>query len=169
METSTEKLSTALGALTELEGRLTFQISRLSKLLDTHAKGLLGKHGLNLPSYRLLMVTKLFEELTVSDLSSITAIDRAQVSRTVAELQQSGFIETRQDPFHKKRKLLRISTEGDQKLSTVMPELLARQRSLASQLTDEELTHLHSSIRKLSKFALERIEQAPEDYEPGNE
>ncbi|MDT0683564.1 winged helix DNA-binding protein [Roseicyclus sp. F158] len=140
-----------LRALSELETRLSFRVSRLSKLLDNHATRELAGKPLNLTGYRILMVLKIFRETSAAELSRLMVIDRAQVSRSVAELTGAGFLVERSDPTNKRRKLLRLSDKGKRELGSVRSKFEARQSLFEELLTEREMEGLYAAIDKLSR------------------
>ncbi len=140
-----------LAALAQLERHLSFRISRLSKLLDNQATRLLGESRLTLTGYRILLVLSIFRETTAADLSRLMVIDRAQISRAVAELVREGCIADRPDPTNRRKRLLRVAEKGEVELDMVRPRFLKRQSRLESLLTEGELGGLTTAIDRLSR------------------
>ena len=140
-----------LAALAELERHLSFRISRLSKLLDNQATRLLGESRLTLTGYRILLVLSIFRETTAADLSRLMVIDRAQVSRAVAELVREGFVSDRPDPTNRRKRLLRVAGKGGEELDKVRPGFRNRQVRLETLLTEGELRGLTAAIDRLSR------------------
>lgn len=87
---SADRLELRLAQLRELEKVLTFRIARLGKLLDMQSGQMLSELALPLTHYRILLVASIFGEISVSDLSRTMAIDRAQISRSAAEMQRTA-------------------------------------------------------------------------------
>ena len=146
-------------ALTRLEERLTFRISRMSKLLDTHTSRQLAGSGLNLTAYRILMVLSLFKETSAADLSRLMVIDRAQISRSVAEMIAGGLLQERPDPASKRRKLLSLTDAGERALSVVAPGIASRQKDLQDGLEPQELAGLVAAIDKISRHLAQELDQ----------
>ena len=153
-----QRMADRLRALTELEQRLSFRISRLSKLLDTHAARQLAVHGTGLTSYRILMVLGIFGETTAADLSRLMVIDRAQISRSVSELMAQGLLDQQPDGANRRRKLLRLSEAGRAALGTFEPGLLERQKVFEELLDPEELRGLTSAVDKITRYLAETLE-----------
>ncbi|MHA3977512.1 MarR family winged helix-turn-helix transcriptional regulator [Halovulum sp. GXIMD14794] len=160
-----------LESLAELEKRLSFRISRLSKLLDGHATKYLAQHGLGLTWYRILMVLGIFGETTAADLSRLMVIDRAQISRAVSDLLARGFLIQQEDPTNRRRKLLNLTEAGRALLAEVQPQLEARQKVFVDLLEDSELEALRGAIDKISRhlaIELEQPDAAPSSLPPGD-
>ena len=147
-----DQVRARLEALSEMEERLSFRITRLSKLLDSHATRQLAGSRLNLTAYRIVMVLNIFKETSAADLARLMVIDRAQVSRSVSELIALGLLTERPDPTNKRRKLLRLTEEGQAELDLVAPHLIRRQKMFNTLLTDDEMAGLSSAIDKLSRY-----------------
>ncbi|MCZ4260355.1 DNA-binding MarR family transcriptional regulator [Limimaricola soesokkakensis] len=167
-----QRMADRLRALAELERRLSFRISRLSKLLDTHAARQLAVHGTGLTSYRILMVLGIFGETTAADLSRLMVIDRAQISRSVSDLLAQGLLEQRSDGANRRRRLLRLSATGQEALGTFEPGLLERQKVFEELLDAEELRGLNSAVDKITRYLAETLEApdaAPVALRPGSD
>lgn len=159
-----EQMQQRLNALAELEKRLSFRISRLSKLLDNHASKHLAQYGLGLTWYRILMVLNIFGETTAADLSRLMVIDRAQISRAVSDLLRKGYLRQQEDPLNRRKKLLNLTDAGRVLLSEVQPQLEARQKVFVDLLEEDELAALRGAIDKISRalaIELEQPEAAP--------
>ncbi|MSU91294.1 MarR family transcriptional regulator [Rhodobacteraceae bacterium 2CG4] len=159
-----ERMQHRLAALAELERRLSFRISRLSKLLDSHAAKQLAPHELGLTWYRILMVLSIFGQTTAADLSRLMVIDRAQISRAVSDLLARGLLAQQTDPNNRRKKLLNLTPAGRAILSEVQPMLESRQKVFADLLDEDELMALRSAIDKISRhlaLELEQPEAAP--------
>ncbi len=146
-----------LQALSELEERLSFRIARLSKLLDNNASRMLTGSRLNLTSHRILMVLSIFKETSAADLARLMVIDRAQVSRSVAELIDFGMLTDRPDPTNKRRKLLQLTDAGQDELDSVAAQFTARQQVFEDLLSPEELSGLIGAIDKLSRHLAQEM------------
>ena len=112
MSLSTTDLMERIAKLEALNAHLTFRISRMSKLLELEGAQRLLDSDINLTAYRMILVIEVFEEISVSDLSKIMLIDRAQISRAATELIGTGLLEARADRIIKRKKLLALTAAG---------------------------------------------------------
>lgn len=159
MEISRQRLTDQLRKLNALEAQFTFRISRMSKLLDAQAADLLTGSGLSLTSYRMLMVIDIFEEISAADLSRVMVIDRAQISRSAAELKTSNLIDARQDPTSKRRKMLRLTPGGEALLHGLMPSIRARQARLEGLLSRSERDGFLAAINRISAYLADELDR----------
>ncbi|MFY1709415.1 MarR family winged helix-turn-helix transcriptional regulator [Tritonibacter scottomollicae] len=153
-----EQLKKRLDAMSKLEEKLSFRIARLAKLMETHAVRTLGEAPLSLTGYRIMMSVELFEETSAADLGHVLLIDRAQISRSVRDLMEQGFLLTRPDPGSKRRKLLRLSEEGQALLETVKPAFARRQEGFISALEETEAVALNDAIATLTSHLAQALE-----------
>lgn len=159
-----EQLKKRLDAMSKLEGKLSFRIARLAKLMESHAIRTLGDAPLSLTSYRIIMSVELFEETSAADLGHVLLIDRAQISRSVSDLMERGFLVARPDPSSKRRKLLRLSPEGQALLDSVKPAFAQRQDNFLAVLGEAEAASFAAAIEKLTHHLAQELEQVvPED------
>lgn len=151
MRLTSAALENQLEKVKELEGRLTFRLSVLSKILDQQSSELLKDSPLSLTAYRILNVVKTFETISISDLSRFTALDRAQISRSAEALAQKGFVVFEADPDSKRKKLVRLSEQGHDVLAEVRPRFEKRQEVLRDSLGPEAEDALWNGISKLGE------------------
>lgn len=146
-----EQLRKRLDAMSKLEEKLSFRLARLVKLMEADAVRTLGDAPLSLTSYRILMSVELFEETSAADLGHVLLFDRAQISRSVRDLMERGFLIARPDPTSKRRKLLRLSPNGQALLDSVKPAFARRQAGFMAVLGEAEAANLGAAIAKLTQ------------------
>ena len=149
MRFSSTELETQLEQVRELENRLTFRLSVLSKMLDQQGQELLKDTPFNLTSYRVLLVVETFGAISISDISRFTALDRAQISRTAEALGHSGLVCFSADPNSKRKKIVSLTEEGVTLLEEIKPRFAERDRVLAEDLGPEMFEALQQGLVKL--------------------
>lgn len=152
MKLTSHELETQLRKVRELESRLTFRLAVLSKLLDQQALELLKGRDLNLTSYRILNVVDTFDAISISDLSRFAALDRAQISRTAADLVRRGLVEYASDPHSRRKKLVRLTDQGLALIEDIRPDFVERNRRLEEQLGPDDLQALWKGLTKLGEI-----------------
>ncbi len=157
MDLSTERLAMQMRNIARLEEHLSFRIARLSKLLDVESALRLEGSGVNLTSYRILLVVDIFDEITISDISRIVVIDRAQISRAATVLIEEGYLSAKPDPSSKLKKLLTLTEAGREKFASLWALFDDRQPAMEKRLSADELSGLSGAIDKLTEFLQERI------------
>jgi len=149
---TSKTLETQLEKVRELESRLTFRLSVLSKLLDQQATGLLKDTPLSLTSYRILNVIDTFGELSISEISRFCALDRAQVSRTAVEMEKLGLVAFRADAHSKRKKLVVMTQNGLHMLASIRPVFAARREHIETQMGEENLEALWRGLDRLGEI-----------------
>lgn len=149
MRFSSTELETQLEQVRELESRLTFRLSVLSKMLDQQGQELLRDTPLNLTSYRILLVVETFGAISISDISRFTALDRAQISRTAEALSGKGLVSFSADPGSKRKKIVGLTDEGATLIAKIKPRFAERDRVLAEGLGPEMYEALQQGLVKL--------------------
>ena len=134
----------------QLESLLTFRLSVLSRRLDQQAAALLAGTSLTLTAYRMLVVIEAFGEISISDISRVCAIGRAQIGRTAAELDRRGLVEFRSDGKNGRKKLVVSTKAGLKILEQVDPAFRERGRALDECLGAEQREALMDSLNRLS-------------------
>lgn len=149
-------LEEQLDAVRELESRLTFRLSVLSRQADHEATELLRDYPISLAAYRVLSVVDTFGEISLSDISRFNAIDRAQVTRSAASLEKLGLVEFRADARSKRKKLVVLSPQGKDLLEQVKPRFVERRNALEAAMGKEDMEHLWIGLKKLAKVLNDR-------------
>ena len=150
MHVSAKSLEHQLDKVRELESRLTFRLSVLSKILDQQAQEMLSDSSINLTAYRILNVVNTFDSASISDISRFCRIDRAQVSRTAVELDNLGLVVFREDPVSQRKKLVTLSAAGQTLLAELHPRFLARNREFDALLGPARRAALTEAISILT-------------------
>ena len=161
MSLSTDPLLARVRMLDELNSHLTFRISRMSKLLEVEGAQRLSDTGINLTAYRTMLVINIFKEISVSDLSRIMVIDRAQVSRGASDLIGRGILESRADARSKRKKLLALTPAGEALYAETRATFDTRETELTDAL-DQNLSALWTSIDRISAYLEAAIEAGSE-------
>lgn len=160
MALSTQALKDQIQRLDILNTNLTFRISRLSKVLEVEGAQRIAGSGVNLTGYRMMMVIGIFEEISVSDLSKLTVIDRAQISRAASELIERGLLEARADANSRRKKLLALTAAGQAQLAELKAPFAERQAEIEALLDPADLAGLSNAIEKISAYLDQRLEHS---------
>ncbi|MEM1375188.1 MAG: MarR family transcriptional regulator [Pseudomonadota bacterium] len=144
--------------LSELNGHPTYRITKLSKLLESEAMFRLKGTGINLTTYRIMVVVSIFEEITVSDLARLMVIDRAQVSRLATEMTKQGWLTSKPDKSNKLKKLLMLTQEGRTRYDAIREIFKDRADLITECATEEELAVLWKIIDRVSMNLSDKLE-----------
>ncbi|MEM9141020.1 MAG: MarR family transcriptional regulator, partial [Pseudomonadota bacterium] len=115
--------------------------------------------GLNLTSYRMMMVIAIFEEISVSDLSKLMLIDRAQISRAASDLIEDGLLEAKADRTSKRKKLLALTEAGRAKLGPLKQRFNARQIDIEAALDAKGMAGLWHAIDRIDALVQESLDR----------
>ncbi|MEM1233751.1 MAG: MarR family transcriptional regulator, partial [Pseudomonadota bacterium] len=150
MNFSTDQLRDQMQKLSQLNGHLTYRITKLSKLLESEAVMRLKGTGVNLTTYRIMLVVSIFEEITVSDLARLMVIDRAQVSRLATEMTKQGWLTSKPDKSNKLKKLLMLTDAGHVQYARLRAVFKDRADLITEHASEEELEVLWQVIERVN-------------------
>ena len=150
MELTPETLLQRARMLEELNSHLTFRISRLAKLLEAEGAARVAGAAVNLTGYRMMLVVSIFGEITVSDLSKVMVIDRAQISRAATDMIERGLLAARANKASKRKKMLVLTEAGAAEFKRLKAAFDERQARLDAVLDADELAGLRAGLNKLS-------------------
>ena len=151
MSLAIDDLLARVAKLEALNTHLTFRVSRMAKLLEVEGAERLVGSGINLTAYRMMLVIQVFGEISVSDLSRIMLIDRAQVSRAGADLIGRGLVEARADRISKRKKLLALTNNGKTLYAELRARFDVREMALKSVIGDD-LDAMWTSVNRISEW-----------------
>ena len=151
MQTSKKALEDQLERVRELESRLTFRLSVLSKRLDQQASDMLKGTPINLSSYRFLNVINTFEAISIADASRFIAMDRALASRTALGLEKLGLVRFQSDPGNKRKKLVVLTDAGGALITSLLPHFEGRRAKIEAHLGDDLLRALSECLDLLEE------------------
>lgn len=151
MRLNSAELENQLQKVRELESRLTFRLSVISKLLDQQSQTFLQGTELSLSSYRILAVVHTFERISISEISRFNAMDRAQVSRAAVELEKLGFVSFQADAHSKRKKIVTPTIEGHEILEKIQPKFDAYRATLDEALGAENMKALSTGLSALAQ------------------
>lgn len=115
------------------------------------------RFDLSRAEWRLLAALAPSREMTATELSAYSTLDKMQVSRAVARLEAAGRVERRADAVDRRAKRLRLTKSGRALYSAVWPLVLARERYLLGALDAEEMAGLDRVLDKVRQRADELI------------
>jgi DNA-binding MarR family transcriptional regulator len=146
----TTQRSRDAGELSELEQLLSPRVSVLSKLLDRRLAGLLrDQFGLATAEYRVLAQILMHPQSTVRAIAGRTYVDKAQVSRAVAVLEDQGLIERSVAAADRRSPVFAATPDGRELAGEIMPLLRQQEDDLTASLDGAELASVLAALEKL--------------------
>lgn len=138
----------------ELETFLPYRLSVLSNTVSGKiARSYEKQFGLSIPEWRVMAVLGRFPLLTAAEVTERTAMDKVQVSRAVARLQDAGRIEQQAVDGDRRARHLSLTAKGMEDYHAIVPIARDYERRLASPLTAGERAQLDALLDKLSAAA----------------
>ncbi len=138
-----------------------YRILMLSKLLDRHANQQIREIAdISLAEWRVLAHLAVSGQQSASELSNAALVDRAEVSRAVKQLEQSGYLERKQNPANKISYLLSLTPKGKIVHSRVHT---ARRKFFAeatSNLSKSDLKELDRMVYEIASAAYCLMDEA---------
>lgn len=155
-----EALGKVAGAW-RLGGRdyLPYRITLLAKLLDRVNTRLLQQNsGLSVAEWRVLAQLSHASPSSVRQLAEQAWVDRAEVSRAAASLEERGLIERRGNPKDRRSPLLYCTERGKALARKVSPVRQDFHRNLTDLLSAEQIVALESAMLLLAKTCIDDLE-----------
>lgn len=112
-------------------------------------------YELNVNELRVLMTLAPMGEAASHELCEVAGLHPMNVSRAVSTLRKQGRIEERRDEENRRRKLLRLTPEGQQVFDELEPDATLAMGRLFDGMDDKALRHLSLVIDKLIKNVLD--------------
>lgn len=155
-----------LDSLLQLDLFVPYRLSILANTVSrAFAHFYAERFDLTIPEWRVMAVLGLLdteEDISANALTGRTGMDKVQVSRALARMQQSGLIDRATDPADRRRSVLRLTDKGRDVYAEIAPAALAYEDELLESLSTEEQITLDRLITKLTRAA----RQLDADKEP---
>lgn len=132
-----------------MEERWSYRITTLAGLLDKQSARRFARYGLNLVQWRILTSVTHFGPCSMTEILPMAAVDRALVSREVANLQKAGFLSVTGDLHDKRKKVIALTASGVAKHAEMLPEVIARHAFIEACMSDVEKEIFGRVIDKL--------------------
>lgn len=121
--------------LPDLESLVSFRFSIVAKLWDRRLADLVNQSfGLSVAEYRVLAQLGLHPGSTVRTLSTRTLMDKAQVSRTITDLEDADLVARSVSQTDRRSPEFVLTGPGEQLLEQIVPVRLAQEQELLSRL-----------------------------------
>ena len=136
-------------APTPLTGLVAFRLIHLADTISRAAALVYEKQfGLNNSELRAMIALRDLQPLTIADLSRVGRIDKAWVSRSVAELLDRGLVSREAHPTDQRMALIRLTPAGLGLTRAFEPVAHARQKRLLAGLSQREAFRVIDMLQK---------------------
>ena len=130
--------------------------NRLMQPFSTH---LSHRYNISLNEFRLLMAIGRLGLSASHELAEHTGVNAMSVSRAVATLQRHGRITVETDPANRRRKVLRLTAEGERLYDIMLPHTQAVADYLLEGMSEADIATLDKLVGKL----IARLEASDEE------
>lgn len=99
--------------------------------------------------YAILCAVEEFGPCSQAEIGDRLHMDRKDVAQRVPELEEQQCVRRRPDPADPRRKLVRITTRGRERLDQIHTRLTVAQNELVESLTPQEQASLIAALQKI--------------------
>jgi DNA-binding MarR family transcriptional regulator len=146
-------------------GRVSVWVSRISRALAQQMLLYARRElELNLAEYRALSMLAECRSASIKDVAAGTELDKAQITRAIANLTRRGFAIHTVDGRDRRLRVVKLTPAGRALVARSVPFAIARQTRMERALTPAELRTLWKALGILSEEAqamLAEEEQTP--------
>jgi DNA-binding MarR family transcriptional regulator len=133
------------------QDHLPHRLQLLSKMIDRQtARQLQQEFGISLAEWRVLAFICSAGPATAAQIGNASAIDRAEVSRAVARLEDAALIDRRTDPAHRKRMILEPSATGRELFGRIRDRRRAYFDTIMSGIPPETRSTVDAALRTMA-------------------
>jgi DNA-binding MarR family transcriptional regulator len=133
-----------------LESFISFRVTILAKLLERRLARVLGEQfGLAVAEYRVLAQITMRPRSTVRAIAARTFVDKAQVSRVVAVLEEQDLVKRSTHSADRRSPEFTATTSGRALMTRIVPLRQQQERELGEHLGAESAAALAGSVQSL--------------------
>ena len=162
----TNPTPTPIHDLLDLERLLPYRLSVLSNRVSQTISGEYHRrHKLAITEWRVMAVLGRYPDLSASEVSERTAMDKVAVSRAVARLLERKLIQRSVHGDDRRRSVLALTEAGTVVYDEIAPMVLECERRLLSPLSEEERAMLNRLVDKLAGAGMDALKAGVADME----
>ena len=134
----------------DIRSLFSFNLQRLAAVSTRiAAHSIYGPFELSIPEWRTLAVLHFLQEAPLQELATNAAIQKSQMSRTVATLEERGLIGRKSHPADRRSTLMHLTPKGMRMVEEVLAASRARNAALLAELTVEEREQLMTMMARV--------------------
>lgn len=143
------------------EDHVPYRLLLFARMIDKEtARRLQSQFGLSLAEWRLLAIASTIGPCTASEIGTAGEIDRAEISRALAKLENAKLLQRKPDPAHRKRQIISLTPQGCNLFARVREERRIFFRSIMTDLSAQERTQLDASLAKMAECLIADANQS---------
>lgn len=145
------KKTTSSPDIQDLKSVITFRLARLQNNLNTQASAILKAHSaLSLTEWRIISTFEMLGETTLTDIANWSQVDKGQLSRTIKNLIQRGYLNSLPSKSDGRQQILSLSDKGHAQYLVLLPVMRKRQQNLIAGISAEDLAAFNHVIDQLN-------------------
>jgi DNA-binding MarR family transcriptional regulator len=147
----------------QLDTLVSYRISLVAKMLERRLSRMLNERfGLTVAEYRVLGQVVMRPQSTISSIATITFVDKAQVSRSVASLEQQMLVSRSVSPSDRRSPELTATRSGQMLIRAIAPLRYAEEDEIfnGASLNATDIAGFTDTLEKLFA-ALVELGEAP--------
>jgi len=126
-------------------------LRRASRRLIRRYDAVLAEHGLTIAQFSLLPWIHVMKRPTVQRLADKTEMDQSTLSRGLALLERDGLVASDVDPEDRRKRILRLTEEGAQRMVAASEAWKAAQDEVARDMGAEDILSLMQGVDRLGR------------------
>ncbi|GGA24989.1 hypothetical protein GCM10011498_27530 [Amylibacter cionae] len=132
---------------------ITYRVAQLHTRFNAQSTRILQTvSDISLSQWRILTVVNSSNDVTHTKISSISRIDKGQISRAVKSLIKDGYLETEDDLDDHRKSYLRLTPQASELLAKTLPLMQKRHDVLTDSLSDDQRTVLFEAFDTLDNL-----------------
>ncbi|MDW5376602.1 MarR family winged helix-turn-helix transcriptional regulator [Halomonas sp. HP20-15] len=133
-----------------LQAFLPYRLSNLAERISQALSTIYAQqYDLTIAQWRVLAWLQQTQPLTAKRICQLTDMDKARVSRAVAQLVERRLVRRQRDTTDQRTLWLTLTTEGNDLLASVIPRALAWESELIANLSPAEYRELFRLLAKV--------------------
>ena len=141
----------------ELTDFLSYRVVRLHHALNAQTASVLERvAGITLAQWRVLVMVGSGTATTARDISRMSIVDPAMISRTTHALEEAGMLRARRPESDRRVLELSLTPKGREVYDRALPHMQARHGVLLEALDADERDAIYRILEKLEAAAAER-------------
>ena len=142
----------------ELDRFLPYLVNTLGNRLSQELGEIYAsRFGISIPEWRVIAHLSQHRDVSIREVFSRVAMDKAKVSRAAARLELTGLVEKRDNPADKRLVSLKLTEAGRALFEQIAPLALAYETEMLASLSPEE----QETFRQLLSRLLARDQRRP--------
>ena len=144
----------------DLQAFLPYQFSQLAETISRAVAPVYETRlGIARDDWRVLVAVNQDRQMRATDIAQHARLDKMQVSRAIARLENKGFLSRRPDSRDKRQQELVVTASGRSAYGEVSPMMLARNDYLLQDLDPAQREALQQALTQIQDRAQQLIRQ----------